>query len=107
MVEIDAVILWTASVDETLKLYRSIGVPLELEVHDDDGDEEEENEGRRADHYAADVDGVHVAVLPAPDPSLRATQRSRMRAKHERGPWGVRALVEDPDGRPVQLTTRA
>jgi catechol 2,3-dioxygenase-like lactoylglutathione lyase family enzyme len=117
---LDALIFWSADCARTVAFYRAIGLPLETEDHGD-GDL----------HFACDIGGVHVAVLPA-----RRTEGARTRGEHgasqpsfrvasldraidairglgelrliidrQEGPWGVRVVVEDPDGRALQLTT--
>lgn len=119
---VDAVILWTSHVEEMLAFYWSLGVALQLEDHGDGGPA----------HYAADVDDVHFAIFVATDPASDALIRgqagavqisfrvesldeavvalkrigARVLIDREPGPWGLRVVVEDPDGRPVQVTQR-
>ena len=119
---IDAVILWSDDVDRARAFYRTLGVAFAAEDHDD-GDV----------HYAADVAGVHLAILPANKEGESARRRGEVGCvpvsfrvdsldaamsglasfapqvliDRQDGPWGVRVVIEDPDGRPVQLTKEA
>jgi catechol 2,3-dioxygenase-like lactoylglutathione lyase family enzyme len=49
-----SVVLFSRRPDEVVAFYRAVGVPLEDEDH-----------GDGVMHHAADVDGIHMAVLPA------------------------------------------
>ncbi len=116
LLEVDSIVLHTEKVDEMVRFYRALGVPLEEERHD---------EGPM--HFACELEGVHFAVIPGPAgeaPERRqggATQVgfkvssleetvARARAagaavlqEPEDVPWGRRAVLADPDGRPVEL----
>jgi hypothetical protein len=115
---VDAVILWSDRVERVVGFYRSLGVPFELEDH-----------GDGHPHHAADFAGVHFAVFPAAtkgrgrrrgesgcvqvslsvkslealEPVLRRLGAPVLIERQE-GPWGVRVVIEDPDGRPLQIT---
>jgi len=117
--DVGALILFTGEIERTVAFYREIGVPLEEEQHED-----------TPVHYACDVGGVHVAIHevgPGRAPQWRsggsdyfgfavssladavAAARgtgARIRQEPEEFPWGPRALVEDPDGRVVELFER-
>lgn len=120
-IRLGSLIFFTPQLDKCVAFYRSLGLPLEQETHDGDG----------ANHYAADVDGVHIALYEAAAgsaPTWRAggctwpgfvvsdlsATLAHVRAKGinilsgpEERPWGTRAIVEDPDGRPVELWANA
>jgi catechol 2,3-dioxygenase-like lactoylglutathione lyase family enzyme len=119
-VRVDAIIFWSGDVERTVAFYRALGLPIETEDH-----------GDGHVHHACDVDGVHVAFFAAGDGSTRAPRRGehgagqpsfrvtsldaavasleaigelRVLIDRQPGPWGTRVVVEDPDGRPLQLT---
>ncbi len=111
-----SLILFSSRVGAVLDFYNAIGVVLEPEAH-----------GEGPTHYAAEVNGIHLALYQAPDgrapdfreggctwpgfvvSDLAATlQRlvplaTNVLAGPEERPWGIRAVVEDPDGRPIEL----
>jgi catechol 2,3-dioxygenase-like lactoylglutathione lyase family enzyme len=116
-VRLGAIVLFTSSLDATVSFYRAIGIDLAKEDHDDG-----------VPHFAAELDGCHFAVFPATgtsrSPGLRvpgcsfagiavASVRTSVESVRDLGapvledptpyPWGVRAVVEDPDGRPVEI----
>lgn len=121
-VRIGALVLATSAIDEVVAFYRALGMPLEEERHD---------EGPV--HYACDLSGCHFAVFPAEGGDGRAPGRSMpgssfigiavpsideactvvqqlgatVHQQPDDYPWGRRAVVEDPDGRPVELFTPA
>jgi lactoylglutathione lyase len=111
-------VLFTADLDRTVDFYRLLGLPLDVDDHDDEGPL----------HYACDLDGCHFAVFPAEGggraPAFRQAGASFpgftvesvetvVEAVRAAGasviqepspyPWGVRAVIEDPDGRPVEV----
>ena len=114
---VDALVLRAADVTKAVEFYRAIGVPLEEERHDDG-----------PLHYACELGPVHFAIYPA-EPggghperlSAGATQvgfqvesveaaveaavglGARVVVRPDDYPWGRRAVVEDPDGRAVEL----
>ena len=118
-VTVNALILWTRQTRRVAAFYRLIGLPLEDEDHGD---------GHA--HQACDIAGVHVAVYDADTatsaprrreggalqigfkvPSLelvanllREAEEYRELVGRQKMDWGVRVVVEDPDGRPVELT---
>ncbi len=116
---VGAVVLFTARPDEVVEFYRALGVPLQLEHHGDD-----------VMHWAADIGGCHVAVFPtftegdAPgyrqagatfagfvvdsvDGAVAAVTALGAPVVQEptEASWGRRAVVTDPDGRPVEIFT--
>lgn len=126
MTEVASVVLFSAPA-HTIDFYRALGVGLEGEDH-----------GDGVAHAAADVGGVHFAVLAAPDsfppaqpagsaPAWRAggstfvglyveslddvlsavmREGATILAGHQVREWGCRAVVEDPDGRAVEINQR-
>lgn len=118
---VGALVLFAADLDAAVAFYRLLGVVLEV---DDHGDED------APIHYAAELDGCHFAVFPAEHPgrapgirqagaafpgfvvaSVESTVSALRAAGHRilqessTYPWGLRAVVEDPDGRPVEIYT--
>ncbi|SRR5579872_865430 len=111
-----ALVLFSVDVDRTVTFYRALGVQFEIEQHD---------EGEP--HYACDLDGTHFAIFPAPSgaaPPFRSggctfpgfvveSVAASLEAARVLGanvieepspyPWGLRAVLEDPDGRPVEI----
>ena len=117
MPAIGSLILFSSKVEAILKFYRAIGVPFAPESHEESG----------PTHYAADLNGVHVALyesgegnaqrwrdggctwpgfvvedVPATLQNVTALGAKVLGGPEER-PWGIRAVVEDPDGRPVEI----
>ena len=103
-----------------MAFYRAIGVPLQEERHGADGPL----------HHACDLDGVHIAVFAAPGQgeapgigqpggSFAGFAVESVEAAVEAAvgvgatvlqapddyPWGRRAVLRDPDGRPVEVFT--
>lgn len=117
--DVGALILFTSRVDEVVAFYRALGVPLEAEEH-----------GDGVKHFACELGATHFAVFPgragdalehksggseffglsvASVDAALAAAKSRGAAEVQpptRYPWGVRALVRDPDGRTVELFQR-
>ncbi len=113
---VDALILYSASIQKTVEFYRSIGLLLEEEVHE---------EGPL--HFACELGRTHIAVyegksgeaLPRgtgganqigfqvdslDDVFSAATKAGApILIPPQEVPWGKRAVVQDPDGRPVEL----
>ena len=111
---IDAAIMTAADPVRTAKFYRALGIPLEDERHDDG-----------PLHYACDVNGAHIAVYGTSGrrkparvhaamlgfrvASLAKTLlalrliRVKVLVRPQKVPWGRRAIVQDPDGRKVEL----
>ena len=121
--DLGALILFTASLERTVAFYRAIGAPLEEEKHDEEGPL----------HYACELGSTHLAIhaVDAAKGGRAAEWRSggssyfgfavdsladaveaaralnaRVLQEPEDFPWGPRALVEDPDGRVVELFER-
>ena len=116
-----ALVLYASDVDETVAFYRLLGLDLQVDDHGIDAGPV---------HYACDLDGCHFAIFPADEPG-RAPGRAEGGAtfvglavesveaavasarvfgatvlqQPESYPWGLRAVVEDPDGRPVEVFT--
>jgi hypothetical protein len=75
--EIASLVLFAADAANTAQFYRAIGLELEHEDH-----------GEGPVHFAVDLGGVHFAT------------------EHEQMPWGCRVVVEDPDGRAIEVNDR-
>jgi predicted enzyme related to lactoylglutathione lyase len=120
MTEIASLVLYAAEPERTATFYRAAGIALVDEDH-----------GGGPVHAAAELGGVHVAVYPAESPDRAPAQRrggssfhgfyvdsldvtgaelGRLGAPvlsgHEEMPWGCRIVVEDPDGRAVEVNQR-
>jgi lactoylglutathione lyase len=119
MTEVASIVVFTEHLDQTVAFYRALGVPLDDEDH-----------GDGFGHAAGDMNGIHVAVLPATTPghtgwraagstfvgvwvpSLEETaaELERLGATvllgHEDCEWGCRIVVADPDGRAVEVNQR-
>jgi lactoylglutathione lyase len=119
--EIASLVLFAADVDKTADFYRAIGLELEHEDH-----------GEGPVHCATELGGVHFAIYPtevsgrAParraagssfpgfcvgalddvTASLRRTGATVL-TEHEQMPWGWQVVVEDPDGRAIEVNDRA
>jgi lactoylglutathione lyase len=119
-VSVGALVLFAADLDRAVEFYEAIGLELEPEQHDEDDPV----------HFVTDLDGCHVAIFPAEHPGAAPAARSSgetmvgfrvpavevaVDAARELGapilqepddyPWGRRALVEDPDGRRIEVFT--
>jgi len=118
-VELGALILFANQLEETVAFYRALGLPLEEDPHD---------EGPL--HFACALGPTHFAVFqggPGTPPPFRAaggvtpgiavpSLATALAAVEARGarvveppteyPWGPRILVEDPDGRTVEVFER-
>ena len=116
-VRLGALVLFTSSLEATVDFYRAMGIDLT-----------EENHGDGVLYFAAELDGCHFAVFPAsgistspglgePGCSFAGIAVHSVHAilEHVRSlgapvleeptqyPWGIRAVVADPDGRPVEI----
>lgn len=115
---IGAVVLWTGRLDATVAFYRSLGVPLAREEHEDE-----------PVHYACDLGSAHFAIFESHqgDAVARGAGGCTMFALQVANldqayaiakalgaatvweprdmPWGRTAQVLDPDGRPVELSS--
>jgi predicted enzyme related to lactoylglutathione lyase len=112
-----AVVLFARNVSTTTAFYQAIGLNLRAEDH-----------GNGDVHFATDVDGVHFAVFASRSdtaaPAFRDGGSSLLglnvhsvtaaveAAKQHRAtvleeptqyPWGLRAVIVDPDGRSVEV----
>lgn len=120
MVQMASLVLFSADVNRTVAFYRAISLDLAEEDH-----------GEGPLHFATEIDGVHIAVFNATAPgrspawqhagncfagfyvaalddvvaALRA-QDAPVLVEHQVRPWGCRAVVSDPDGRPVEINQR-
>lgn len=117
MAGVGAVVLFTSRLEAVAEFYRALGVPLESESHDE-GDP----------HLACDIGGVHFAVFSSGDAGRApqfgtsgctfvgiavASAHAAVAAVRDLGaavlqepadyPWGLRAVVVDPDDRPVEV----
>ena len=117
--ELGALILFANQLAETVSFYQALGLPLEEESHDDG-----------PLHFACDLGTLHVAVfqgapgthppfrtaggvlpglaVPSLDGALESAEAlgAKIVQRPTEYPWGMRALVEDPDGRTVELFER-
>jgi lactoylglutathione lyase len=119
--EIASLVLFAADVDKTADFYRTLGLELEHEDH-----------GEGPVHFAMELGDVHFAIYPTEvsgrAPARRAAGSSfpgfyvnaldevtrslrqmgaRVLTEHEQMPWGCRVVVEDPDGRAIEVNDRA
>jgi lactoylglutathione lyase len=119
--EIASLVLFAADVNTTADFYRAIGLELEHEDH-----------GEGPVHFATELGGVHFAIYPTDvrgrAPARRAVGSSfpgfyvaaldevteslrqlgaSVLTEHEQMPWGCRVVVEDPDGRAIEVNDRA
>lgn len=115
-----ALILFASDIEATVAFYRVLGLPLDVDEHDDEGPL----------HYACELQGCHFAIFPAEGegraPGMRQPGASfpgftvdsveetvealrafgaRILQEPSPYPWGLRAVVKDPDGRPVEVYT--
>lgn len=113
-----ALVFFTSRLDACVEFYRLVGIPLVEEQHAEDG----------MVHFACELEGVHIAFFNALDegnaPALRtagccfpglavASVSDIVRRVRAAGgtilqppsdyPWGVRAVLSDPDGRPLEV----
>jgi hypothetical protein len=121
MVEFASLVLFSSRVTQTANFYRAVGIDLAVEDH-----------GDGYEHAATDLGGVHFAVLDAEAVTGRAlawreagssfpgvyvdsldqtlTALARLGAPlllaHQLRRWGCRAVVQDPDGRAVEINQR-
>ncbi len=121
MAEIASLVLFSGDPEQTAAFYRAIG----LQLHDED-----HGDGPR--HLAADIGGVHFAVFDAASSAGHAPKwrepgssfpgfyvaslehtlttlagyGAPVLVSHQVRPWACRAVVEDPDGRAVEINQR-
>ena len=121
-ITVGSLILFSGTYEKSVTFYRALGLPLDGEEH-----------GDGQVHLACDIGGVHVAVFDAKSAPARPSSEFRspgssyfgftvknvaevlerlraleapVRQEPEMFPWGMRALVEDPDGRVIELFAR-
>ncbi|OAI54995.1 hypothetical protein AYO44_13805 [Planctomycetaceae bacterium SCGC AG-212-F19] len=109
-------VLKTRQTDKLVAFYRSLGITFNEEQH-----------GKGPVHYAANMGGMVLEIYPLPDDTGTTDQTTRLgfavanlvqvvedlqtsgtivtRPLHQ-GPWGHRAVVQDPDGRAIELYQR-
>ena len=121
MTELSSLVLFTGDIEQARAFYRAVGLALDDEDH-----------GDGPVHYATDISGVHFALFEAGPGSGRApqwrdtgssfpgfyvasldgtvatltAQGATVLAAHEARDWGCRAVIEDPDGRPIEINQR-
>jgi len=119
--QFSSLVLFTGHIDQGRAFYRAVG----LQLHDED-------HGGGPVHYATDINGVHFALFAAADSHGRAPQwrepgssfpgfyvtslddtvaaltalEAPVLAGHQVRDWGCRAVVEDPDGRAIEINQR-
>ncbi|MFZ0668064.1 MAG: VOC family protein [Acidimicrobiales bacterium] len=122
MIELSSLVLFATDANKTGAFYMALGVDLEPERHDDEGPVhlaasvgdthfavyEGENAGTRSLEWrtaGGDFPGFYVDSI---DDTLAALSGlgSRLIREHEIRPWGCRVIVEDPDGRPIEIIER-
>jgi lactoylglutathione lyase len=121
MAALSSIVLFSEQPERTIAFYRSVGIGFEEEDH-----------GDGPVHAAAELRDVHLAVFPALGGSIAPRWRAggsvfvgfyvdsldatlaALRALgatilvgHQLREWGCRAVVEDPDGRAVEINQRA
>ncbi len=121
MPEVSSIVLVSAEPDRTISFYRSVGINFGDEDHD---------EG--SVHSATNLGDIHVAVFPASGDGKAPPRRAagstfvgfyvdsldekfsalsatgaHLLLDHEVQEWGCRIVVEDPDGRPVEINQGA
>lgn len=111
---IDSLILYAADLKRTCEFYSRLGVPLEEEKH-----------GDGPVHFAGELGSAHIAVFAAKpgnalkrgeggatqigfrvdsvEKALASVAGAKVLIPLQEVPWGKRAVIEDPDGRPVEL----
>jgi catechol 2,3-dioxygenase-like lactoylglutathione lyase family enzyme len=122
MTQIASLVLFANDLDATAAFYRAAGLTLEDEHHDDG-----------PVHVAAELAGVHFAIYAA-DHGIAATAGTwraagtsfpgifvesldsvtvalaglgaPLLAAHQTRPWGCRIVVQDPDGRQLEINQR-
>jgi lactoylglutathione lyase len=120
MPDVGALVLFAANPHQTAAFYRAIGLDLTEELHE---------EGPV--HLAVELGPVHFAIYEAASPGRAPERRSggdtfpgfyvdslddvteALRqlgapfvAEHEDMPWGCRIVVQDPDGRAVEVNQK-
>ena len=113
------VVVRSADIEQTLRFYRALGLEFTEEQH-----------GNGPVHYACDLGGTVIEIYPgkpgtAPDRraggatllgfqvgllevTLKAIAEigATVLTAPQASPWGKRAVVQDPDGRAIELSER-
>jgi lactoylglutathione lyase len=107
------VVIRSADLERSRRFYDALGLPLSLEKH-----------GSGPEHLAAELDGVVFEIYPLNDSpttgarigfrvtsieaAISAAKQfgAAVASPPKQGPWGMRAVVVDPDGHRVELTER-
>lgn len=115
--KVGAVIWTTSRAQEITEFYRTVGIPLEPDTHD---------EPDKTPHFEADVADTHFAVFQSKDESSDSGTQSptmiglavddlvavvakleklntKFKTTLQDTPWGKRVVVYDPDGRSVEI----
>lgn len=117
MAEVSSIVLFSDRPERLIAFYGALGI-----------DFEEEDHGDGPSHSAADIGGMHLAVFGAPEGARPPEWRSAgstfcgfyvtsldetlaaltdlgtvVLVDHQVRDWGCRAVVEDPDGRTVEI----
>jgi lactoylglutathione lyase len=120
MTEMASLVLYANEPAATAAFYGALGLALDHEDH-----------GEGPVHYATELGPVHFAIYPAGAPGRAAERRSGgssfpgfyvasldraaealvevgapMLTGHQQMPWGCRIVVEDPDGRAIEINQR-
>jgi lactoylglutathione lyase len=120
MIEMASLVLFAADLQATGSFYRSVGLQLAEERHDDG-----------PVHLAVELGPVHFAIYAADAPGHAPERRGAgasfagfyadsldaattalqalgapVLSEHEEMPWGCRIVVRDPDGRAVEVNQR-
>ena len=110
---LNLVVLRTSDVQQSVAFYNALGMTFEVERH-----------GTGPEHFSCDVHGVVLEIYPASaQRPAEASTRLGFRVANvgesveqcvaaggaivsamATSPWGLRAVVADPDGRAVELT---
>ncbi len=109
------VVLKTLEVDRLLTFYETLGIRFSEEQH-----------GKGPLHYSATVGGIVFEIYPATDPDaaepsvrlgfevpnlaakvqLLRSSGTTIVSEPKESPWGIRAVVRDPDSRALELYQR-
>lgn len=118
MGSVGAVILFSEKLEETLEFYRALGLDLNERASPENGES----------FFATEAANIYFAIYPADEPGIStdrhqggATQLvftvpdleaavshlqdfgGELEIAPEEAPWGLRAVVTDPEHRPVEL----
>ena len=113
MTEVSLIVLRATDLDRTLEFYRLLGLEFVQEQH-----------GSGSIHFSAQIGGTVIEIYPgqpgtAPDrktagattigfrvvslDAILEQSGAKILTPPQSSPWGRRAVVEDPDGRAVEL----